>query len=121
MNTKSLPLIVLGSITIAIHLVGFAAVHVGAQKLLAQSVSYRDLDLARPADAAVLYDRIGHAAVEVCETFDGAKGSGETARRQCLDQAIAATVARVNDANLTARHHAGYKVRLAAQSQKSAT
>src|ERR1700721_1385237 len=53
MNTKSLPLIVLGSITVAIHLIGFAAVDVGAHKFLAQSVSYRDLDLSRPTDAAV--------------------------------------------------------------------
>ena len=47
MNTKSLPLIVLGSITVAIHLIGFAAVDVGAHEFLAQSVSYRDLDLSR--------------------------------------------------------------------------
>ena len=74
MNTKSLSLIVLGSITVAIHLIGFAAVDVGAHKFLAQSVSYRDLDLSRPTDAAVLYERIGHAAAEVCEPFDGSKG-----------------------------------------------
>jgi UrcA family protein len=116
MNTKSLSLIVLGSITVAIHLAGFAAVEVGAQKFLAQSVSYRDLDLTRPADAAVLYDRIGHAAAEVCEPFDGAKGSRATLQHKCVDRAIATTVARVNDTNLTARHHAGYKLRVAAQS-----
>ena len=114
MNTKSLSLIVLGSITVAIHLVGFAAVEMGAQKFLAQSVSYRDLDLTRPADAAVLYDRIGHAAAEVCEPFDGSKGSGAALQHKCVDRAIATTVARVNDANLTARH-TGYK-RAAVQS-----
>ena len=119
MNTKSLPLIVLGSITVAIHLLGFAVVQVGAEELLTQSVSYRDLDLSRPADAAVLYERIGHAAAEVCETYDGLTGSRQTQQRQCVDQAIAATVARVNDANLTARHHAGYRVRVAAQSPDS--
>lgn len=121
MNTKSLPLIILGSITVAIHLLGFAAVQVGAQQLLTQSVSYRDLDLSRPADAAVLYERIGHAAAEVCETYDGLKGARATLQRKCVDQAIAATVARVKDANLTARYHAGYKLRLAAQSPGSAT
>ena len=111
MDTKTLRLTLLGSITIAIHLVGFAAVQVGAQKLLAQSVSYRDLNLSRPADAAVLYDRIGHAAEEVCEPFAGAKGFGPKLRRKCVDRAIAATVARVNDANLTARHRSNYKMR----------
>lgn len=121
MNTKTLPLILLGSLTIAIHLAGFAAVHLGSQMLLAQSVSYRDLDLSRPADAAVLYDRIGHAAAEVCEPFDGAKSHAQKLRRKCVDRAIAASVARVNDANLTARHHAGDKLPLAAQSRDSAT
>jgi UrcA family protein len=116
MNTKSLSLIVLGSITVAIHLVGFAAVEVGAHKFLAQTVSYRDLDLSRPADAAVLYDRIGHAAAQVCESFDTAKTSGAKLQHKCVDRAVATTVARINDANLTARHHADYRLHVAAQS-----
>jgi UrcA family protein len=116
MNTKSLSLIVLGSITVAIHIAGFAAVEVGAHKFLAQTVSYRDLDLSRPTDAAVLYERIGHAAAEVCEPFDGAKGHAASLQHKCVDRAIASTVARVNDANLTARHRAEYRVRVAAQS-----
>jgi UrcA family protein len=116
MNTKSLSLIVLGSITVGIHLVGFAAVEVGAQKFLAQSVSYRDLDLSRPADAAVLYDRIGQAAAQVCEPFDSSHGSKAALQHRCVDRAIATTVARLNDANLTARHHAQYQSRAAAQS-----
>jgi UrcA family protein len=116
MTTKTLRLTVLGSITIAIHLAGFAAVQVGAHKLLAQSVSYRDLNLSRPADAAVLYDRIGHAAAEVCEPFDGAKGFGPKVRRKCVERAIAATVARINDANLSARHRADYRTHAATQS-----
>src|ERR1700722_11769427 len=114
MNTKSLPLIVLGSITVAIHLIGFAAGDVGAHKFLAQSVSYRDLDLSPPTDAAVLYERIGHAAAEVCEPFDDAKAA--SLQHKCVDRAIATTVARVNDPNLTARHRAEYRVHVAAQS-----
>jgi UrcA family protein len=116
MNTKSLPLIILGSITVAIHLAGFAAVHVGAEKLRAQAVSYHDLDLSRPVDAAVLYERIGQAAAQVCEAFDGSQASRQRLRQQCIDEAIATTVARVNDANLTARHHTEYRVRIAARS-----
>jgi UrcA family protein len=116
MNTKTLSLIALGSITVAIHLAGFAAIEVGAHKFLAQSVSYRDLDLTRPADAAVLYDRIGHAAAQVCESFDTRKISGALLQHKCVDRAISTTVARINDANLTARHHAEYRVRVAAQS-----
>jgi UrcA family protein len=116
MNTKSLSLIVLGSITVAIHLVGFAAVEVGAQKFLAQTVTYRDLDLSRPADAAVLYARIGHAAAEVCEPFDSAHGAKAALQHKCVERAIATTVARVNDANLTARYQAQYRLRVTAQS-----
>jgi UrcA family protein len=117
MNTKSLPLLVLGSITVAIHLLGLAVVQVGAERVLAQSVSYRDLDLSRPADAAQLYDRIGHAAAEVCEAYDGLKDARPALHHKCVERAIAATVARVNDANLTARHQE-YKL---AQSSASAT
>jgi UrcA family protein len=115
MKTYRLSLL-LGSITVAIHLAGFAAVEVGAHKLLAETVSYHDLDLSRPADAAVLYARIGKAAVQVCERFDGGAASGQPLRHNCEARAIATSVARVNDANLTARHDAGFKVRGAAQS-----
>ena len=115
MKTNRLSLL-FGTITVAIHLAGFAAVDLGAQKLLDETVNYHDLDLSRPADAAVLYERIGHAATQVCERFDSAKASGEALRHRCVAQAIAATVAHVNDANLSARHDMGAKVRIGAQS-----
>jgi UrcA family protein len=115
MKTNRLSLI-FGVITVAIHFAGFAAVDLGAQKLLAQTVSYHDLDLSRPADAAVLYKRIGAAAAEVCERFDAGAASHQALREKCAERAIAASVARVNDANLSARHDAGFKVRTAAQS-----
>jgi UrcA family protein len=113
MNTKTLPLITLASITVAIHLLGFAAVGLGAQKLGAQAIPYRDLDLSRPADAAVLYARIGRAAEEVCAPFDGAAGNARALRDKCIEQAIATTVAKLNDANVTAQHHTAYTVRVA--------
>jgi hypothetical protein len=37
-------------------------------------------------------------------------------QHKCVDRAIATTVARVNDPNLTARHRAEYRVHVAAQS-----
>jgi UrcA family protein len=121
MNTKQMPLLLLGLITIAIHLIGFALVTAGAQQILAQSVSYRDLDLAQPADAAVLYERIGQAAAHVCDTFSGAPSPAEASRDRCVSRAIARTVTRVNAPNLTARHHSDWKARLASQSQVSAS
>jgi len=108
--------VLFGSITVAIHLAGFAAVEVGAQRFLAQTVSYHDLDLSRPADAAVLYARIGAAATQVCERFDAGAASHQALRHKCEERAIAATVTRVNAANLSARHDAGFKGRSAAQS-----
>jgi UrcA family protein len=94
MKTNHLSLL-FGSITVAIHLAGFAAVDVGARALLTQTVSYHDLDLSRPADAAQLYKRIGAAATEVCERFDAGTPAREPRRRECERRAIAATVARV--------------------------
>jgi hypothetical protein len=52
----------------------------------------------------------------VCERFDAGAASHQALREKCAERAIAATVARLNDANLSARHDAGFKVRAAAQS-----
>ena len=121
MKTKRLSVLVLGSITVAIHLIGVGAVELGAQRLTAQSVSYRDLNLSRSADAAVLYDRIGQAAAQVCETFNSPKLPRQTLRSRCVDLAIATTVARVHDASLTAHYRAGSKLHLAEKSSATAT
>ncbi|HEY5102758.1 MAG TPA: UrcA family protein [Steroidobacteraceae bacterium] len=110
------PSLVFGLITVAIHLAGFAAVEVGSRTLLAQTVSYHDLDLSRPADAAVLYQRIGAAAVEVCERFDAGKPARAPLRHECERRAIAATVARVTGTNLHGQRAAAVTVRAAAQS-----
>jgi UrcA family protein len=115
MKTNSLSLVI-ASITVAIHLVGFKVVDVGARHLLAQTVSYHDLDLSRPADAAVLYQRIGAAAAEVCERFDAGAASHQALRERCAARAIAATLAHVNAATLRARHDASFKASSAAQS-----
>jgi UrcA family protein len=111
MNTKQMPLLLLGAITVAIHLVGFTVVAAGARQILAQSVSYRDLDLAQAADAAVLYERIGQ----------GAPSAVGASRERCVSRAIARTVTRINAPNLTARHNADWKARLASQPQVSAS
>lgn len=121
MNTKQMPLLLLGSITIAIHLLGFTVVAAGTHQILAQSVSYRDLDLAQPADAAVLYERIGQAAAHVCETFSGAPAPVEGSREKCVSRAIATTVTRVNAPNLTARFQSEWKTRITSQSESSAS
>jgi UrcA family protein len=99
MNTQTLPHLTLATITLALHLFGAAALSVGTQKLGAQAVSYRDLDLSRPADAAVLYSRIDRAAQEVCAPLGGAADAATKLRESCVDRAIAATLSKLNDAN----------------------
>jgi hypothetical protein len=46
MNTNRLSLI-MGSITVAIHLAGFAVVDIGAKHFLARTASYHDLGKSR--------------------------------------------------------------------------
>jgi UrcA family protein len=120
MKTKLLSLVLLGSLGPAINLTAVAEVAAGADEPLAQSVSYRDLDLSRPADAGRLYGRIGRAAARVCEPFNGRELHMQALRRQCVDQAISAAVARVNHPNLTARHAARTPLRIAANSNNTA-
>ena len=121
MKTNRLSVLVLGSITVAIHLIGVGAVELGAQQLAAQSVSFRDLNLSRATDARVLYERIGQAAAEVCETFKGAKRTREALRNRCVDQAIAKSVAQVHDASFMAQYHRGAKPHLDGKSAATAT
>jgi UrcA family protein len=66
-------------------------------------VRYTDLDLSRPRDARVLYDRIHAAARLVCrnvgdETADLARLSEY---RRCVHQAVANAVANVSSTEVT--------------------
>jgi UrcA family protein len=121
MKTNRLSVLVFGSITVAIHLIGVAAVGLGAQQLAAQSVSYRDLNLSRSTDAAVLYHRIGQAAAQVCETFKSAQPPREALRNRCVDKAIAKSVARIHDASFTAQYRAVSKLHPETRSPATAT
>jgi len=51
MKTKLLPIIVLGSLTVAIHLAGFAAASVGAERLRAVSEQDPAAQVARDNEA----------------------------------------------------------------------
>jgi UrcA family protein len=113
MNTQTLPHATLATITLALHLFGVAALGIGAQKLGAEAVSYHDLDLSRPADAAILYSRIDHAAEEVCAPFGGAADAATQLRESCVQRAIAATVAQLNGANRNVHRRTAYAAQLA--------
>jgi UrcA family protein len=64
------------------------------------AVSYQDLDLSRPADARVLYQRLQRAAQSVCSE----PASYELARHAAWERCVAVTlkdaVARVNSSEL---------------------
>jgi UrcA family protein len=71
-------------------------------KPASKTVSYTELDLARPAADEKLYQRIRAAAREVCESLEGRGLEKLKPHQQCLDNAISRAVAQVNHPKLTA-------------------
>ena len=68
-----------------------------------ETVSYRDLNIANPEGAKLLYARIEHAADFVCGYDLESYGTGmDTTFRNCKIRAIAQAVARVDQPELTA-------------------
>ena len=68
-------------------------------------VSYADLNLARPKDAALLYWRIEKAARQVCRGNPGSRTFAELADFQrCRDEAIARAVMDVGNSTVIALH-----------------
>lgn len=69
------------------------------------TVRIADLNLSLPADAAALYQRIRRAARNVCG--DGLAGGSQPASSldwDCVREAVASAVTRVNQPLLTAMH-----------------
>lgn len=75
-----------------------------------ETISYSDLNLGRPADAAQLYARIERAAVDVCRSDLGSYAAAHALSerpgimRRCVTQAVDNAVVSVSDENLTALH-----------------
>jgi UrcA family protein len=70
-----------------------------------RAISLRGLDLKRPTDVAVLYDRIREAAESVCGS-DPVTGSHlrSDAQRRCVAASIDSAVAAIDKAELSAWH-----------------
>lgn len=70
-----------------------------------RAISLRGLDLKRPADVAVLYDRIREAAEAVCgnEPITGSH-LRSNAQQRCIAASIESTVATIDKAELSAWH-----------------
>ena len=71
-----------------------------------RSVNYADLNLKRPADAALLYRRIAGAAELVCEPYASRNLTRNMRFRQCRSSAIQKAIAEVHAPLLTERYAA---------------
>lgn len=71
---------------------------------LTKVVSYAGLNLNGEAGARTLYGRLRMAAAQVCAPFKGNTLREKTNWRECFDQALARSVAKVDEPSLTAYH-----------------
>jgi UrcA family protein len=71
------------------------------------TVSYRDLDLSRPADGHVLYGRLVRAAAAVCPAAPTYELARFAAYQRCVKTVLADAVQRVHSATLTQAANAG--------------
>ena len=86
--------------------VGEAAANTGQDESVA--VSYAGLDLSKPDDAEVLYDRLQQAAAEVCgfHRTNGLSVLIETNMQACYADALSRAVTQI-DAPLLKEQHEG--------------
>ena len=70
----------------------------------ALTVRYSDLNLDTPTGAAVLYQRIRHAAEQVCGKAESRRLDEIVVVQQCMDKAIASSVSAVGNAQLTSQY-----------------
>jgi UrcA family protein len=77
-------------------------------------VHFADLDLTRGEGVAVLYRRLKGAAETVCAAQNGRDLGSQTRYKTCLESAVAAAVAKVDQPALTAIYRAQFKARNAA-------
>lgn len=82
-----------------------------------RTVRYADLNLAREADARVLYARIQAAARQVCPELSPRSAAGRTNAIACRRTAVDNAVARVNAPVLSALHTGQSDTRLAVASE----
>jgi UrcA family protein len=87
--------------------------HAGDAIVRERTISYSDLNLANPADAALLYSRLQNAADTVCGRYD-IRALGDTAQHAaCAARALSDAVMRVNVASITALHAGNERIRVA--------
>jgi UrcA family protein len=70
------------------------------------AVTYQDLDLARPADARVLYTRLEHASRAVCADYNTIELTRRAAYERCYSKALSDAVRQVNAPQVLALYQA---------------
>jgi UrcA family protein len=96
-NAKNPVRIILAAAAACIALGG--AAHAGEVQQI--HVKYADLNLGTNTGATALYQRIRHAANDVCTVTDNRDLTQEALARTCAAQAMAQAVAAVNNTGLT--------------------
>jgi UrcA family protein len=103
---KSTALIVAaGLLALGCALIGGQAQAADPQQPLTKTVVYGDLNIDSEQGAKVLYARLRNAARDVCSPFEGRDLIQKSLWRSCFDNAVAAAVAQVNKAGVTALHN----------------
>ncbi len=94
---------------------GFQSAHAATpQELPARIVQFADLDLSRTQGAAVLYQRLKGAAETVCAPLNDRDLGRNAAFKACVQRAVSAAVANVDQATLTAYYNMKVNGRTAA-------
>lgn len=102
----------------AVALVGLASTNVALAQSAGRTqitVSYADLDLAKPQGVDALYARLKGAAKAACGDPDARNLREKALVRACRDEALANAVEGVNHDALTAKHLQRSPARLAHQ------
>ena len=87
----------------ALGLLGTTIARAGPPATRSVEVSFRDLDLTAPSDAAKLYRRIQAAARSVCQ-YEPTSAREQIIWQYCVRPAVDGAVAKVNNPLLTALH-----------------
>jgi UrcA family protein len=103
-NTKHILWALVGALSLAAA--GGVAHADAAFDVPARTVRYSDLDLNTQAGAAALYNRIRSAAGQVCGNVDSRRLEQAAAAKACVDHAVSASVASVNNAKLSSEYSA---------------
>ena len=92
----------------------------GSNQVAKAKVSYADLNLAKQADAKILYERLQSASHQVCAQYDARHDlAKQNLYNVCYRQALARAVEGVDHATVRAEYAADENVRIASRSMKS--